>query len=371
MSLSLYRISQTLRAISQETNHHFHNRRLVNRLQITIRYSIEKTPLPHKYIPIAILAIATLMLGCADTDPSSNASSALSKSSEPFVAVLGIAQDAGYPQAGCALDCCREVWKNPSLRQHATCLAIVDPISHERWLLECTPDFKDQLKLLNQLDSNNSKKGINGLSGIFLTHAHIGHYTGLIHLGHEVMGAKETPVHVMPRMAEFLRTSGPWSQLVDYKNIELRILENRKPVKLNERITVTPIQVPHRDEFSETVAFRVDGPNRSILFLPDIDKWNRWNENVETIVKSVDRAYVDGTFFGDGELPNRPMDQIPHPYIVETMDRFESAPQSERAKIHFIHFNHTNPVHNPNSDATKQTTEAGFNIARQNDQFKL
>ena len=313
--------------------------------------------------------IAILTLGCGRID-----SDEKNRSSEPFVAVLGIAQDAGYPQAGCDLDCCRDVWKEPSLRQYATCLAIVDPISHERWLLECTPDFKDQLKALDQLDQLDpidSKSGVKGLTGILLTHAHIGHYTGLIHLGHEATGAKNTPVYAMPRMAKFLRTSGPWSQLVEYQNIELRALKNKQPIKLNERITVTPIQVPHRDEFSETVAFRVDGPNHSVLFLPDIDKWGRWEENVEDVVASVDRAYVDGTFYGDGELPNRPMDQIPHPFIVESMERFKSAPISERAKIHFIHFNHTNPVHNSSSEATKQTTTAGFNIARQNDRFSL
>lgn len=340
---------------------------------MAINREIKPTFIAKKNTILVIFAIsiAASTIGCARNAPGENEPSDSIESSDPFIAVLGIAQDAGYPQAGCALECCREAWNNPSLRQRATCLAIIDPISHERWILECTPDFKDQLKALDRFDPAERKSGIEGLTGILLTHAHIGHYTGLIHLGHEAIGAKDIPVYAMPRMAEFLRTSGPWSQLVAYENIELRTLENRQTVKLNNRISITPIQVPHRDEFSETVAFRIEGPNRSVLFLPDIDKWSRWEENVETILNSVDRAYLDGTFFGDGELPNRPMDQIPHPFIVESMLRFKSSPSSERSKIHFIHLNHTNPAHNPSSDVAKRIVSAGFNIARQDDRFGL
>ncbi len=148
-------------------------------------------------------------------------------------------------------------------------------------------------------------------------------------------------------------------------------LRDRQPLELNERIRITPILVPHRDDFSETVAFRIEGPNRSALFLPDIDKWNRWDENVEAVIGSVDRAYIDRTFFGDGELPHRPMDQIPHPFIVETISRFSASTETERNKIHFIHLNHTNPAHNPGSDATKRIISEGFNIARQDDRFEL
>ncbi len=352
---------------------YFENRRLVTKPEVTINSKIRNRLTAKgnaKLVIIAILAIAGLS-GCLRNTPEKVWRSVSANITEPFIAVLGIAQDAGYPQAGCELDCCREVWKNPSLRRHATSLAIIDPISHERWILECTPDFKDQLKALERFDPVEGKSGIDGLNGILLTHAHIGHYAGLINLGHEVIGSKNMPVFAMPRMAEFLRESGPWSQLVSYENIELKALENGQVVNLNERIKITPIQVPHRDEYSETVAFRIEGPNRSALFLPDIDKWSRWEKNVETVISSVDRAYVDGTFFGDGELPNRPMDQIPHPFIVESMQRFAAAPKSERAKIHFIHLNHTNPAHNPDSDAAKQISSAGFNVARQDDLFGL
>jgi pyrroloquinoline quinone biosynthesis protein B len=151
--------------------------------------------------------------------------------------VLGIAQDAGYPQAGCRKGCCEKAWNDPALRRHATCLAIVDPESGQRWLIECTPDFPKQL---HQLDAIAAPTNGLGIDGIFLTHAHIGHYTGLMHLGREVIGAGSVPVFAMPRMKQFLRSNGPWSQLVTANNIHIRELLESRPEKLNHRIRATP-----------------------------------------------------------------------------------------------------------------------------------
>ncbi|MFP6674580.1 MAG: MBL fold metallo-hydrolase [Pirellulaceae bacterium] len=292
-------------------------------------------------------------------------------SASPFVVVLGTAQDAGYPQAGCNRECCRRVWYDLSLHRDAACLAIVDPISKQRWMFECTPDFREQLQRLDRIAPVDSQPGTSGLTGIFLTHAHIGHYTGLIHLGHEAIGARGIPVFAMPRMANFLRTSGPWSQLVEFKNIELRSLQEQKAIVLNDRIRVTPILVPHRDEFSETVAFRIEGPKHAVLFLPDIDKWDRWDQSVEDVLKTVDRAYVDGTFFDDSELPHRSMAEIPHPFIVESMKRFAPLSRDERHKIRFIHLNHTNPAHDVSGKAVERIIAGGYDVARQSERFDL
>ena len=78
------------------------------------------------------------------------------------------------------------------------------------------------------------------LSGIFLTHAHMGHYTGLMWLGKEVMGAAKVPVHAMPRMAAYLRSNGPWSQLVKLENIELREMRAGEAVPM-PGLVVTPL----------------------------------------------------------------------------------------------------------------------------------
>jgi pyrroloquinoline quinone biosynthesis protein B len=285
----------------------------------------------------------------------------------PYVVVLGNAQDGGYPQAGTKPG---PAWE-PERRRYAASLGIVDPETGERWLVEATPDFREQLHLL---DTAAPADEVPGLAGILLTHAHVGHYAGLIHLGREVMGTRGIPVFAMPRMREYLATNGPWEQLVRLGNIELRPLEDGVPLHLNQRITITPFRVPHRDEYSETVGFRIQGPTRTVLFLPDIDKWERWEEGgtrIQDVVAGVDVAYVDGTFFADGEIPGRPMSEIPHPFMVETIERFRDVPASERGKIRFIHLNRTNPALFPDSDERRAVLEAGFRVAEMTEVVEL
>jgi pyrroloquinoline quinone biosynthesis protein B len=248
----------------------------------------------------------------------------------PYTIVLGIAQDGGYPQAGCERPDCVAAWNNPKLRRHVVSLGIVDPATHERWMIDATPAFPEQLHALGGLP----------LAGILLTHAHIGHYLGLAQLGREVIGAHDLPVYAMPRMRAFLEHNGPWEQLVRLHNIEIRPMEDGVPIRLNANITVTPIAVPHRDEYSETVAFIVKGPKHSVLWLPDTDRW----ENIEELIARVDVAYLDGTFFDARELPGRNLSEIPHPMIRDSMQRFAKLPASERAKIRFIHLNQSNPA---------------------------
>ncbi|MEO8036338.1 MAG: MBL fold metallo-hydrolase [Acidobacteriota bacterium] len=260
---------------------------------------------------------------------------------DPFVIVLGIAQDGGYPQAGCRRADCIAAFHDPSLRRHVASLGIVDPESGERWIIDSTPDFPAQLQALDEAAPTATMPG---LTGIALTHAHIGHYTGLMHLGREVLGTHAVPVYAMPRMLGFLEHNGPWSQLVSLENISLRPLQDAVPVQLNARITLTPLIVPHRDEYSETVGFVVAGPHTSILWLPDIDKWEKWPKGLESVLAGVSIAYVDGTFYDASELPGRDLGEIPHPLMVETMSRLEVAARSSAAKIRFIHLNQSNPA---------------------------
>lgn len=286
----------------------------------------------------------------------------------PFVVVLGTAQDAGYPQAGCAKSCCQPAWQDASRRRFATSLALIDPQTKQRWLIECTPDFKEQLRLLDEIAPSTEASS---LDGILLTHAHIGHYAGLIHLGREVMGSSSVPIHVMPRMRKFLENNGPWSQLLQLENVRLIDLRHGVRMQLNERVSVTPLQVPHRDEFSETVGFLVHGPRRNVLFLPDIDKWEKWKTPVEDVIRGVDLAFVDGTFFANGEIPGRDMSLIPHPFIQESLARFARLPQSERSKVRFIHLNHTNPAMDHNSAAARTIRSGGCHLAVQGERHEL
>lgn len=280
----------------------------------------------------------------------------------PYVVILGITQDAGYPQAGTKKS---EAWDDISKRRHVSCLAIVDPETSQRWIIDATPDFREQLHFLDEVAP---VPNIPGLAGIFLTHAHIGHYTGLMHLGREAIGAKNVSVYAMPKMAEFLNKNGPWDLLVRLKNIELRSLTNQISVKLNDQLSITPFLVPHRAEYTETVGYRIDGPNTSVIFLPDIDKWEDWDKwgiHIEDVIKDVDVAYLDGTFYKDGEIPGRSMYDIPHPFIEESMKRFKSLPPSEKKKIRFIHLNHTNPALIDGSDAQVAIEQAGFRLAKE------
>ena len=275
-----------------------------------------------------------------------------------YVMVLGVAQDAGYPQMNCKKDCCRAAWENPSLQRNTSCLAILDPTTNDQWIIDATPNIKEQLQLLK------SKTGTEKINGVLLTHAHIGHYTGLMHLGREVMGTNKTPVFAMPRMKTFLEENGPWNQLVELKNISLQALKSDSTINLNENIKVTPFLVPHRDEFSETVGYKIMINNKSLIFIPDIDKWEKWETNISELIQKVDYAFLDATFYKNGEL-SRDMSKIPHPFVQESMELFSTLTKTDKKKVHFIHFNHTNPLLIEGSSAKNEVLKNGFNLAKE------
>lgn len=286
---------------------------------------------------------------------------------EVELVVLGVAQDGGAPQMGNSAD---PAWADPSLRRLATSIAVVNRAGGQRYLFEATPDIREQLYRLDQFMPVEARPG---LDGIFLTHAHIGHYTGLMFLGHESMGARNVPVFAMPDMTNFLFTNGPWDQLVRYENIALEPLFDGEPAELHG-LTVTPFEVPHRQEYTEVVGFRIEGPDRSALFLPDIDSWEEWDAlgtRIEDMIASVDVAYLDATFYANGEIPGRDMSGFPHPFISHSMQRFAGLPETERAKVRFIHFNHTNPVRYPDAPERRVVTDAGFGLADQGERFCL
>jgi pyrroloquinoline quinone biosynthesis protein B len=278
-----------------------------------------------------------------------------------YIQVLGIAQDAGYPQANCYQAHCMRAWENKELRRLASSIAVVDTASKTKYLFDATPDMPEQLYQLHQ-----SAPDIEySLDGVFLTHAHIGHYTGLMHFGREAVGAKDVPVYAMPIMAAYLSNNGPWDQLVRLQNIQLMPLANGVPVELNGGLTVTPIQVPHRQEYSETVGFRIDGPNKSAVFIPDIDKWGDWSTDIRDVIREVDYALLDATFFADGELPGRDMSAIKHPFVAESMALFDELSDAERARVIFIHMNHTNPLLIDGSPAQSEVAKRGFRFAKE------
>lgn len=276
-----------------------------------------------------------------------------------FLQVLGIAQDAGYPQTNCYQPHCMRAWEDSSARRMASSIAIVDTVAKTKYLFDATPDMREQLFALHKTAPDPAY----ALNGVFLTHAHMGHYTGLMHFGREGVGAKGIPVYAMPIMSEYLRKNGPWELLVRLQNIQLMPLENQQPVKFSEGLSVTAIEVPHRPEYSETVGYRIDGPNKSAVFIPDIDKWAVWETDIRDIVRSVDYALLDATFYADGELPGRDMSKIKHPFVSESMDLFDGLTEEEKSRVIFIHMNHTNPLLIEGSAERAEVKRRGFKIA--------
>ena len=286
----------------------------------------------------------------------------LKSENSPYVVVLGIAQDGGLPHAGCVEKCCKNSWSTGE-NEKVSSIGIIDPKTGQSWLIDATPDFASQLNILENVHNTR-------LSGIFLTHAHIGHYIGLLQLGREVMGAKNMPVYVMPKMKAFLKNNSPWDQLISIGNIKILSLQDSKEIKLTRDIYIEPFLVPHRDEFSETVGYLIVGQSKRALYVPDIDKWDLWDIDINTLVTQVDYAFIDATFFEDGEIP-RPMSEVPHPFVEESITRFKSLAIEEKNKIYFIHLNHTNPARDPFYEGRIAIEKQGYHFATFGMRFSL
>ena len=274
--------------------------------------------------------------------------------------ILGVVQDGGFPHLGNNKTCCENIKEN----KYVTSIMLVNNENNETYLFDASPDINKQLNFMG----DRIKKD---LKGIFLTHAHIGHYTGLMYFGREALNSKLVNVYAMPRMKKFLENNGPWSQLVSLQNILIKELTNESKISINSNVIVQPVEVPHRAEFSETVGYKIYGPNKTALFIPDIDKWYLWEKSIIDEIKQVDYAIIDATFYDSSEVNYRDISEIPHPFVTESMDLFDSIDIKEKNKIYFIHLNHTNPLINKASDQYKLIRRKGYNVAEEGLKLKL
>ena len=312
-----------------------------------------------KYFFIILLSIYSL--GCNDFSQEKE-----NKSSEILLKVLGTIQDGGIPHMGCSKECCSNYFLSKKSRIGVSSLGVSNLKHNTNYIIDATPNINFQLiDLIGNADP--SKK----LNGIFLTHAHMGHYAGLLNFGRESLNSKNIPLYLMPKFYNFILNNGPWNQLVELNNIKLNKIYNREKVILHNNLSFTPIQVPHRDEYSETVGYVIEGINKKALYVPDIDKWAKWEVSIVEMIKSVDYAFLDGTFFDEKEINNRDISEIPHPFIIESLKLFKELEESEKSKVYFIHLNHTNPVLNSESSEYKKVISAGFNIAKTGMEFFL
>jgi len=342
-----------------------------------------------------VLALLALLAGC-------QAPQAVAPNRAPFVLVLGTAQDGGQPQIGCDCERCEAARADPKHRRLVTSLLLADPANAKRYLFDASPDLIAQVERARGHPATRIQPAGRAplFDGIFLTHAHMGHYAGLLQLGREAYGATAQRLFVTARLAAFFESNAPWNQMLERGTFDIEVLTPGTPLELASgaaedaesahgaedaddagdadgnaslsSLTVTALLVPHRDEYSDTVGFLIRTPRAALFYLPDIDKWERWTTTrIEDVIQNVDYALVDGTFFDADELPGRAMDEIPHPFIAESLARFASLPANERNKIYFTHFNHSNPASTESSPEAATVRAAGFHLAREGMRFEL
>jgi pyrroloquinoline quinone biosynthesis protein B len=312
----------------------------------------------------ALLLLLPLLLSTLAAAPASG----------PRIVVLGIAQDGGMPQTGCDCSQCSAARKNPALALHVASLAIDFPKTDHVYLVDATPDLPAQIARIHTFRAHPEGKVDRApVDGVLLTHAHMGHYLGLAHFGFESLNTKDLPVWASPRMAGYLKTNGPWSQLVKLGNVALREFEPGKPFDLEEGVSVKPLQVPHRDEFSDTMAFLIRGPKHTLLYVPDTDSWKAWPRPLTDVLaeEKVTIALLDATFYSPDELPDRDVSKIKHPLITQSMDLLEPLVKTGKLRVYFTHLNHSNPALDAGGAARKAIEARGFRVLTEGEEIGL
>ncbi len=321
----------------------------------------------------AALAVGLLALagGCAHA-PEEVAAQPPVADGEPYVVVLGTAQDGGLPHAACTCPRCDAARRDPARRRLIASIAIVIPSTGRRFLVDVTPDVREQLDLLPSKGAEALGKVDRApVDGVLLTHAHAGHYLGLAFFGFEAVHTSELPAYATPRMAAFLRTNVPWSRLVSRQEIEIRETPPGVTFDLDAGVRVTPFAVPHRDEDSDTVGFKIEGPRHVMAYVPDTDTWATWSETARQAIADCDTLLIDGTFFAADELPGRDVGSIGHPLMVTTMDRLGDDARSGRFRVLFTHLNHSNHALHPAGEERKAIRDRGFAVAEDGQRLPL
>ena len=288
---------------------------------------------------------------------------------DPYALVLGIAQDSGMPQVGCYAERCERARRRENPR-YAASLALVDSDRGRYYLVDATPDITRQLDLIEEPGFRERAEARRPFDGIFLTHAHIGHYSGLAVLGREGLGMAPTPTYCTERMADYLATNGPWGLMVSEGRLDLRPVVPSEWVRIDDHLEARALLVPHRPEYSDTVGWLFRGPAQTLLYLPDIDSWERWELNVEDVVASVDVALLDASFFSGDEVPGRNVEDIPHPLVPHSMDRLQASVDGG-SRVLFTHLNNTNPALFEDSMEASQIRGRGFEIATEGQRIPL
>lgn len=198
-------------------------------------------------------------------------------------------------------------------------------------VIDASPDLREQI------DRYLPPLGLRSLRAIFITHGHVGHYWGLPLLGREGPDLKGVAVRATPDVLAMLSAIPAVSLMASSGNIQMQPISPGDPARI-DNLEISAFYVPHRQELTRTVAFRIRGPEKSLVYIPDID---RWTPEVVGLIRCADVALLDGTFFSAGELGGaRSMSEIPHPPIAQSLEVLGGTAQA----IYFTHLNHTNPA---------------------------
>jgi len=276
------------------------------------------------------------------------------------VTLLGIAQDGGRPQPGCIRSCCQGLGES----DYRSPVALGIQTNGGRTLLvEATRDLGRQLRMI----------GNPSIDHLFITHAHLGHVDGLGLFGRETMSARNIKLHCSPSMQTLIQATPAWNQLLQQNVLEPSTFPR---VEIDD-VIVEFIPAPHRAELSDMHATIIRGHEKSLLFLPDHDSWDQTLEahgceSIRAFLQkySIDVALLDGTFWSGGELQGRDMRVVPHPTVEESLKRLGRKKDND-PELFFIHLNHTNPLYNPHSEASRQLNESGWLIGHETQQFRI
>jgi pyrroloquinoline quinone biosynthesis protein B len=293
------------------------------------------------------------------------------KNKNVYVKVIGTAQDGGIPHMGCFCANCQRAWEDPRFSRLISSLVLIDRIDNKSIIVDTTPDIRAQTRIIRECVNPDNENTKFIPDGILLTHAHIGHYTGLMFYGYEAQSADRIPVYCSERMKSYLANNGPWSQLIRQKNIAAKIIRPGNPAALTSHISLSTFRVPHRDEFTDTLGFAFTGPEKSLLYIPDIQSWEAWDRSIVEEIQKVDIALLDGTFYSPAELPSRNLASIGHPFIADSIKTLKDVAQNKKVQVLFTHLNHSNLALDPEGPARKAIKGGGFDLAEEGMEFSL
>jgi len=259
--------------------------------------------------------------------------------------ILGSGQDGGSPQVGHR--------RAAGLDRSASSIALCDD-DGSVLLFDASPDIRLQYHwLAEHLDTEPT------LDAVFVTHGHMGHYSGLLHFGMEAAATISLALFAPETVITFLERNQPWASLLSSGHLVATPMESN--VVTIGPFSVTALPVPHRDEHTDTVAFSVEVEGRPwLLYLPDIDSWSAWPD-AERVIASHRVALLDATFSSATELPGRDLDAIRHPLVPDTIERFSHLTSDHM--IVLTHINHSNPLGRPDAQITKTAADQGYLVA--------